>query len=157
MPESRRISKTRSKIQASNQPYSSHPHSQTKTKTTKPKQPRQPTAYEQRVYNLCIKIPPGRVTTYGALAAALNSSPRAAGQALRRNPYAPHVPCHRVISATLEVGGFSGSWGRETASVKKKIRLLREEGVEFDEKSGRILDDDGGRRVVLDALQLLAM
>lgn len=41
--------------------------------------------------------------------------------------------------------------------MKKKIRLLREEGVEFDEKSGRILDDDGGRRVVLDALQLLAM
>lgn len=44
----------------------------------------------------------------------------------------------------------------ETESVKKKIRLLKEEGVEFDEKSGRALDDDhdGGGRVVLDALQL---
>ncbi len=73
-------------------------------------QSRPPTEFEQRLYAACKRIPCGKVATYGQLAQILNSAPRAVGQALRRNPYAPVVPCHRVIAASLELGGFSGSW-----------------------------------------------
>ena len=61
---------------------------------------------------VCSAIPKGKVSTYGALSLLLKSSPRAVGQALRRNPYAPQVPCHRVVAASLELGGFSGAWVR---------------------------------------------
>lgn len=57
------------------------------------------TEYQTRVYTLLQQIPEGRVSTYAALSKALSSSPRAVGGALRRNPYAPRVPCHRIISA----------------------------------------------------------
>lgn len=57
------------------------------------------TDYQARVYDLLKQIPSGKVSTYAALSQALGSSPRAVGGALRRNPYAPEVPCHRVISA----------------------------------------------------------
>lgn len=45
----------------------------------------------QRVYALLLQIPPGRISSYAAMAKALNSSPRAVGGALRRNPFAPEV------------------------------------------------------------------
>ena len=57
------------------------------------------TAYQERVYSRLKQIPEGRVSTYLAMSNALSSSPRAIGGALRRNPFAPEVPCHRVISA----------------------------------------------------------
>jgi methylated-DNA-[protein]-cysteine S-methyltransferase len=79
------------------------------------------------VYELCKRIPKGKVSTYGAIAKALNSSPRAVGQALRCNPYAPVVPCHRVVSSDGRIGGFMGNAEGET--VRKKIALLAEEGV----------------------------
>jgi methylated-DNA-[protein]-cysteine S-methyltransferase len=56
---------------------------------------------------------------------------------MRRNPFAPIVPCHRVIAASLELGGFSGSWGLACESVQKKRRLLAEEQVPFDDQ-GRL-------------------
>ena len=58
------------------------------------------TPFQSRVYALLSQIPPGRVTTYAALSKALNSSPRAVGGALRSNPFAPRVPCHRCIAST---------------------------------------------------------
>mmetsp|Transcript_38920 Transcript_38920/g.86577 ORF Transcript_38920/g.86577 Transcript_38920/m.86577 type:complete len:132 (+) Transcript_38920:257-652(+) len=97
-----------------------------------PKKGRQPTAFEQRLYEVCKKIPAGKVSTYGALAKVLKSSARAVGQGLRRNPYAPVVPCHRVVAADLQLGGFSGSWGIETANVCRKKALLKDEGICFD-------------------------
>lgn len=57
------------------------------------------TPYQSRVYDLLRQIPAGKVSTYAALSRALGSSPRAVGGALRRNPFAPEVPCHRVIGA----------------------------------------------------------
>ena len=48
--------------------------------------------FQNTVYALTLRIPPGYVTTYGAMAKVLNSSPRAVGQALRHNPFAPTVP-----------------------------------------------------------------
>eukprot|EP00959_Pyramimonas_sp_CCMP1952_P386261 8095345-Pyramimonas_sp.AAC.3 len=61
-----------------------------------------------------------QVSTYGTLANELGSSARAVGQALKRNPFAPGVPCHRVVGASLELGGFHGSWGAETSHGKRK-------------------------------------
>lgn len=92
---------------------------------------RAPTAFELRLYALCKCIPAGRVATYGGLAKALGSSPRAVGQALRRNPFAPLVPCHRVVASTLELGGFNGCWGEDQPKVQQKKALLLKEGVLF--------------------------
>jgi len=69
------------------------------------------------------------VTSYLALAKILNSSPRAVGQALRCNPFAPIVPCHRVVSAKGSIGGFMGDTTGK--SIDKKIALLRKEGVKI--------------------------
>ena len=92
---------------------------------------RQPTIFEKRVYNLISKIPKGKVTTYKLLAEALNcNSAQAIGQALKRNPYAPEVPCHRVIRTNLTLGGYAGELSGE--KVIKKTKLLTEEGVHFD-------------------------
>ncbi|PRW59512.1 RING-2 [Chlorella sorokiniana] len=117
----------------------------------KPNRP--PTAFESRLYAVCKCIPAGRVATYGVMAEVLGSAPRACGQALRRNPYAPVVPCHRVIAASLELGGFSGGWGLGCDTVHKKRRLLEEEGVRFDDH-GRLLASD--KSAVMTAAELRA-
>jgi methylated-DNA-[protein]-cysteine S-methyltransferase len=91
---------------------------------------REPGTFARRVYAACRTIPPGRVTSYALLAKAVGcSSPRAVGQALRRNPFAPEVPCHRVISRSGSPGGFNGQPGG--AEVARKLRLLAAEGVPF--------------------------
>jgi methylated-DNA-[protein]-cysteine S-methyltransferase len=93
---------------------------------------RPPTTFEQRVFDAICRIPRGRVTTYGLLARELDcGSAQAVGQALKRNPFAPEVPCHRVIASDLKTGGFSGQ--RDGAKIRKKLRLLKEEGVRFEE------------------------
>ncbi|KAL5337942.1 hypothetical protein BJX70DRAFT_399210 [Aspergillus crustosus] len=66
------------------------------------------TLFQSRVYHLLTQIAPGRVTTYGNLASALNTSPRAIGNALRNNPFAPQIPCHRCVSSTGYVNGYDG-------------------------------------------------
>ncbi|KAK3631291.1 hypothetical protein LTR56_016926 [Elasticomyces elasticus] len=93
------------------------------------------TPYQARVYALLNQIPRGKVSTYAALSKALESSPRAVGGALRRNPFAPDVPCHRVISADGYVGGFKGEWQKAPSGIncEKKLALLAEEGVLFTE------------------------
>jgi methylated-DNA-[protein]-cysteine S-methyltransferase len=73
------------------------------------------------------------VTTYKILAHVLKSSPRAVAQALKHNPYAPHVPCHRVIAANYFIGGYHGQWGRGTR-VDAKRKLLQSEGIPLDEE-----------------------
>jgi len=60
---------------------------------------KQVTDFQERVYTLLKQIPRGKVTTYAAMSKALNSSPRAVGGALRNNPFAPEVPCHRCIAS----------------------------------------------------------
>ncbi len=98
---------------------------------------RAPTAFETRVYDLIRTIPKGRVSTYALVAKKLHcGSNQAVGQALRRNPFAPEVPCHRVVSAALTLGGFNGQRGGE--ELARKRRMLEEEGVRFD-SDGRVL------------------
>ncbi|GKT52312.1 methylated-DNA--protein-cysteine methyltransferase [Colletotrichum spaethianum] len=98
------------------------------------------TQYEKRVWTALCQVPKGRVTTYGIMAAHLKSSPRAVGNALRRNPFAPQVPCHRVVATGGALGGFKGKWPKdgEGITLDEKRMLLRKEGVKID-SSGRVL------------------
>ena len=85
-------------------------------------------AFRRAVYAALCRVPVGQVTTYGALARAVGCrSPRAVGQALRHNPFAPRVPCHRVVAADLSLGGFNGQ--RQGPELERKRQLLQAEGV----------------------------
>ena len=66
------------------------------------------TLFRRRVLRALCQVPPGSYTTYLALSDHLASSPRAVGNALRNNPFAPRVPCHRVVAADGGIGGFGG-------------------------------------------------
>lgn len=87
-----------------------------------------------------MRIPVGTVTTYAMLAGFIGcASPRAVGQALRRNPFAPRVPCHRVVASDLSVGGFCGR--KDGRAVRRKRQLLSSEGIRF--KNGKIVQKTG--------------
>src|SRR4051812_12422929 len=82
-------------------------------------------SFNQKVWAITARIPRGKVVTYGDIARALNTKAyRAVGNALNRNPYAPQVPCHRVVGADGSLTGFAGG-------LTKKLKLLSEEGVPF--------------------------
>jgi len=96
-----------------------------------------PTPFQKRVYATLEQVPRGRVTTYKQLAECLGCrSCHAVGQALKRNPYAPTVPCHRVIASDLTPGGFMGR--RDASALRRKLDLLAEEGVRFH--SGKLAE-----------------
>lgn len=93
--------------------------------------------FEEKVWKLMERIPKGRVTTYGQIARKLNTNAyRAVGNACRKNPYAPRVPCHRVVRSDGTIGGFGGKTSGKT--VKEKTRLLRKENVEI--RNGKIVN-----------------
>jgi len=95
------------------------------------------TPFQRKVYHALCAVPAGRVTTYRALARAVGSpSARAVGNALRKNPLAPGVPCHRVIRADRTPGGYAGAM--EGPSLARKLALLEAEGVVF--RKGRLAD-----------------
>jgi methylated-DNA-[protein]-cysteine S-methyltransferase len=86
------------------------------------------TVFQEKVYAVCREIPAGRVTTYGEIARALGTRAyQAVGQALRRNPYAPEVPCHRVVSADGSLHGFNGR--TDACELCRKRELLEAEGI----------------------------
>jgi methylated-DNA-[protein]-cysteine S-methyltransferase len=64
------------------------------------------TPFQQRVWQALLRIPPGHPTTYGAIARALATAPRAVGQACAANPVPIVIPCHRVLAANGALGGF---------------------------------------------------
>jgi methylated-DNA-[protein]-cysteine S-methyltransferase len=101
------------------------------------KYPNGASPFARKVYTALRRIPAGRVITYAALARRIGCrSPRAIGQALRANPFAPEVPCHRVIASDLTPGGFQGR--TNGPALAQKLRLLRSEGVTF--ANGRLAD-----------------
>jgi methylated-DNA-[protein]-cysteine S-methyltransferase len=86
--------------------------------------------FSDQVYQLLKQVPQGKVTTYKALAQALKCKAyQAVGQAMRNNPYAPQVPCHRVVSSTGLIGGFKGE--RDGQTIQEKIALLTQEGIKI--------------------------
>lgn len=80
------------------------------------------TKFQQQVYNLTAQIPKGKVATYHGIARALKNSnaSRAVGNALNKNPYAPKVPCHRVIKSDGQIGGFASGTRRKEIMLKKE-------------------------------------
>ncbi|KAF7932264.1 hypothetical protein BELL_0674g00020 [Botrytis elliptica] len=101
------------------------------------------TDFQRKVYTLLLQIPSGKVSSYASLAKALSTAPRAVGGALRRNPYAPQVPCHRIICADGAIGGFKGEAQNAPSGINQseKLELLKSEGVEFDE-NGQLKDKE---------------
>jgi methylated-DNA-[protein]-cysteine S-methyltransferase len=82
------------------------------------------TAFQKRVWRAMSKIPYGHTKTYGDLAKALSSAARAVGGACGANHIPIIIPCHRVLGAAGNLGGYSGDGGLDT-----KLALLRIEGA----------------------------
>ena len=88
--------------------------------------------FSDKVYEITKKIPKGKVSTYGEIGKVLNCKAyRAVGNALNKNPYAPIVPCHRVVKSSGEIGGFA-------SGTKNKIKLLKKEGIKI--KNNKIIN-----------------
>jgi methylated-DNA-[protein]-cysteine S-methyltransferase len=89
--------------------------------------------FNRRVYQVTRAIPPGEVLTYGEVARRIGEpgAARAVGQALGHNPFAPVIPCHRVLAAGGRSGGFSAEGGANT-----KLRMLEIERARFGDQPG---------------------
>ena len=87
-------------------------------------------AFDRRVYAVTRSIPPGRVLTYGEVAARVGSdaSPRVVGQSLGRNRMPIVVPCHRVVASGIGLGGFSAPGGTATKQRLLAIENARRAG-----------------------------
>lgn len=96
-----------------------------------------PTVFENKVYDLLRTVPKGFVTTYGEIARALGCRAyQAVGNALRKNPFWPDVPCHRVVASNGTIGGFDGATTGK--KINDKIAHLRKEGVRVE--NGMVVD-----------------
>jgi methylated-DNA-[protein]-cysteine S-methyltransferase len=80
------------------------------------------TSFQKKVYEIVRKIPGGKTATYKEIAEKLDTSPRAVGQALKRNKDYKKIPCHRVIKSDKTLGGYN-------RGMKKKRELLKKEGA----------------------------
>ena len=91
------------------------------------------TPFQRDVYAIARAISPGQTLTYGEVAKALGDPglARAVGQALGHNPFAPIVPCHRVLAAGARSGGFSAGGG-----VATKLRMLQIERAQIGDAPG---------------------
>ncbi|TKA68205.1 hypothetical protein B0A55_09371 [Friedmanniomyces simplex] len=100
------------------------------------------TPFRKQTLTLLCQIPPGRYSTYQAMSDHITKTShktcaRAVGNAMRNNPFAPEVPCHRILAADGSLGGFGGHWGESGKFADKKHELLHDESVRFDSK-GRV-------------------
>ena len=84
------------------------------------------TNFEKKVWKVLEKIPRGRITTYGEIAKFLGrqNASRAVGNAVGKNPFAPRIPCHRVVKKNGEIGGYSAAGG-----AGAKIQILKSEKI----------------------------
>ena len=83
------------------------------------------TDFQRRVYLALLEVPSGETVTYGELAHRIGcKSAQAVGQALKKNPFAPEVPCHRVVGKN-GIGGYLGQ--RKGDMIEKKKRLQEAE------------------------------
>ena len=96
-------------------------------------------AYTQKVLKATLQIPLGYVASYGAIAKAVGGSPRAVGNVMASNPFAPIVPCHRVVKTDLKLGGYGGG-------LRVKVELLSREKRGFSH-SKQVQVDGGSLKV----------
>ncbi len=88
--------------------------------------------FNEKVWQLCRKVPKGKVITYKEIAGAMKTKAyRAVGNALNKNPHSPVVPCHRVVGSDGSLVGFAHG-------LKTKEKLLRKEGIKT--RNGKIVD-----------------
>lgn len=82
------------------------------------------TLFQKKVYAATRRIPSGRVSTYAEIAKAIGQpgACRAVGNALHNNPFAPEVPCHRVVKSDGSMGGFASGY-------RRKIEVLSTENI----------------------------
>lgn len=97
------------------------------------------TEFRKHMLKLLCEIPRGRYSTYKAMSDHVTKTShktcaRAVGNAMRNNPFAPEVPCHRVLANDGSLGGFKGFWGESGKFASSKHELLYEEGVRFDSR-----------------------
>ena len=97
------------------------------------------TPFRKQMLVMLCQIPRGRYSTYQAMSDHITkishkTCARAVGNAMRNNPFAPEVPCHRVLAHDGTLGGFKGHWGENGAFASKKHELLHQEGVRFDSR-----------------------
>ena len=84
------------------------------------------TSFQVKTWRYLMKIPKGTVKTYSQVAKGIGKplAVRAVANAIGKNPYAPRIPCHRVIRSDGSLGGYSGKGG-----IKTKKLLLKKEGI----------------------------
>ena len=84
------------------------------------------TRFQLKVWSYLKKIPRGSVKTYSQVAKCIGKplAVRAVANAIGKNPFAPKIPCHRVIRSDGSLGGYSGKGG-----IKTKKLLLKREGI----------------------------
>jgi len=94
--------------------------------------------FRQQVLKRLARVPHGKSLSYGELAQAVGNphAARAVGQAVGRNPFSIVVPCHRVLAAKGQLGGFGGG-------LRWKRFLLDHEGIEFRSDCGTALRTAG--------------
>ncbi|KAL5390995.1 hypothetical protein DPSP01_001492 [Paraphaeosphaeria sporulosa] len=97
------------------------------------------TPFRKQILSMLCQIPRGRYSTYQAMSDYITNTShktcaRAVGNAMRNNPFAPEVPCHRILAADGTLGGFGGHWGEEGKFADRKHELLKEEGISFDSR-----------------------
>ena len=78
--------------------------------------------YTWKILQTIRKVPAGYVTSYGEVAKAAGGGPRAVGQIMARNPFAPICPCHRVVRSDLTLGGYEGGLDVKLAFLKREKR-----------------------------------
>ena len=88
-----------------------------------------------KVYRQLLRVPEGKVTTYGDLAKAvgLKNGQRVIGTIMKKNPFPVIVPCHRVVKSNGKIGGY-------VYGERMKSQILAREGIKI--KAGRIMDFD---------------
>jgi len=94
--------------------------------------------YMRRVIMITSLIPVGYVASYGSVARAAGGSPRAVGRVMATHPFAPIVPCHRVVSSDLTLGGYGGGLGMKLAFLIREKRGYTAE---------REISVDGGKKL----------
>jgi len=89
--------------------------------------------FNEKVWKTLTRIPRGRVATYGQIAKASGSpsAARAVGNACNKNPYAPNIPCHRIVNSSGFLGGYAHG-------ILRKKKLLKKEGIKV--KNNKIVN-----------------
>jgi len=108
--------------------------------------------YSQKVLKCVWRIPVGYLTTYGAVAKTCGGSPRAVGRVMATNPFAPLIPCHRVVQADFSTGGYGGGkelkleiLKREDRGYKKSKEIMTEAGALLVHPVGELMKKVGQR------------